>query len=65
MGDQPVARPLSIHRTTQAHNKRSQTSMPQVGSEPTTPVFELAKAVYALDRMATVIGCLVYCSQKI
>jgi hypothetical protein len=27
-GDQPVARPLPIHRTTQTQNKRTQTSMP-------------------------------------
>jgi hypothetical protein len=37
-------------------NKRTQTSMPQVGSEPTIPVFERAKTVHALDRAATVIG---------
>jgi hypothetical protein len=30
--------------------------MPRVGFEPTTPVIELAKTVYALDRAATVIG---------
>jgi hypothetical protein len=28
MGDQPVARPLPTHRTTQTQNKRTQTSMP-------------------------------------
>jgi hypothetical protein len=28
--------------------------------EPTIPVFELAKAVHALDRAATVIGCSLY-----
>jgi hypothetical protein len=27
-GDQPVARPLPTHRTTQTQNKRTQTSMP-------------------------------------
>jgi hypothetical protein len=32
--------------------------MPQVGSEPTIPVFERAKTVHALDRAATVIGLL-------
>jgi hypothetical protein len=36
-GDQPVARPLSTHRTTQTQNKRKQTSMPRVGYEPMTP----------------------------
>jgi hypothetical protein len=30
--------------------------MPQVGFEPTIPVFERAKIVYALDSAATVIG---------
>jgi hypothetical protein len=30
--------------------------MPQVGFEPTIPVFERAKTVHALDRAATVIG---------
>jgi hypothetical protein len=30
--------------------------MPWVGFEPTTPVFERAKTVHALDRAATVIG---------
>jgi hypothetical protein len=30
--------------------------MPQMGFEPTIPVFELTKTVHALDRAATVIG---------
>jgi hypothetical protein len=30
--------------------------MPQVGFEPTIPVFEWAKTVHALDRATTVIG---------
>jgi hypothetical protein len=30
--------------------------MPCVGFEPTIPAFERAKTVYALDRVATVIG---------
>jgi hypothetical protein len=38
-GDQPAARPLPTHRTTQTQNKRTQTSMPRVGFEPTIPVF--------------------------
>jgi hypothetical protein len=38
-GDQPFARPLSIHRTKQTQNKRTQSSMPWAGFEPTTPVF--------------------------
>jgi hypothetical protein len=44
------------HRTTQTQNKRTQTSMPQVGLEPTIPVLERAKTVHALDRAAAVIG---------
>jgi hypothetical protein len=57
-GDQSVARPLPIYRTTQTRNKRTQTSMPWMGFEPTIPVFERAKTVHALDRVATVIGLL-------
>jgi hypothetical protein len=44
--------------TTQAQNKSTQAFMPQVGSEPTIPVFERAKKVHALDRTSTVIGSL-------
>jgi hypothetical protein len=58
--DQPVARPLPKHRTTQTKNKRTQTSTPRVGFEPTIPVFQRAKIVHALDRVATVIGNLIY-----
>jgi hypothetical protein len=56
-GDQTVTRPLPTHRTTQTQNKRTQTSMPRVGFEPATLVFEQAKTVHALDRATTVIGC--------
>jgi hypothetical protein len=38
-GDHYVARPLPTHRTAQTQNKRTQTSMPQVGFEPKIPVF--------------------------
>jgi hypothetical protein len=34
--------------------------MPQVGFEPTIPVFEQAKTVHALSRAVTVIGIYVY-----
>jgi hypothetical protein len=54
-GDQPVARPLPAHRRAQTQDKYTQTSMPQVGFEPTNPVFERAKIVHDLDRAATVI----------
>jgi hypothetical protein len=42
-GDEPVARPLPTHRATRTQNKRTQTSMPWVGFEPTIPVFERQK----------------------
>jgi hypothetical protein len=38
--DQPIARPLCKHRTTQTQNKRIQTSMARVGFEPMIPAFE-------------------------
>jgi hypothetical protein len=56
MEDQSIARPLPTHGTTQKHNKRRRTAMPEVGFEPTFPVFERAKTVHALDRKVTVSG---------
>jgi hypothetical protein len=56
LGDQPIARPLPTHRTTQTQNKHIQMSMPQVGFEPMIPVFERTKTVRALDRADTVNG---------
>jgi hypothetical protein len=47
--DQPVSRPIPTHRTTGAQNKRTQTSMPPVGFELTTPLFGLAKTIHAFD----------------
>jgi hypothetical protein len=44
------------HRTAQTQNKRTEISMPQVGFEPTIPVFERAKTVHALNKPATVFG---------
>jgi hypothetical protein len=38
--------------------------MPRVGFETTTPVFERAKTVNALDRAATVIGLNAHTSEK-
>jgi hypothetical protein len=55
-GDQPVARPLSTHRTTQTRNKRTQISMNRVGFEPKTPVFQRAKKIYALDPCFSIAG---------
>jgi hypothetical protein len=60
MGDQPVARPLPAHRTAETQNKRTETFMPQVGFEPTIPVFKQAKTVHILDGAATVIGTAKY-----
>jgi hypothetical protein len=50
-GDQPVARPLPTHRTTQ-----TQISMPLNEFEATISVFERAKTIHISDRAATVIG---------
>jgi hypothetical protein len=44
---------------TYTQNKRTQTSMPLVGFEPTIPALERAKTVHALELAATVIG---YCA---
>jgi hypothetical protein len=55
-GDQPIPRLLPAHRTTQTQNKRTQASIPWVGFNPMTPVFEWAKTVHALERAATVIN---------
>jgi hypothetical protein len=38
--------------------------MPRVGFEPTIPVFELAKTVHALHRVAIVIGYIVHIRNK-
>jgi hypothetical protein len=54
--DQPVARPLPTHKTTQTQYKRTQTSIPSEGFEHTIPVFERAKTVHVLDGAATLIG---------
>jgi hypothetical protein len=55
-GDQPVARPLPTCRTTQTQNKRTRTSIPQVGVEPTITAFERAKTVHVLE-------CAAHCSR--
>jgi hypothetical protein len=58
MRDQPISSPLPTYKITKKpQNKRTQTSMPWVGFEPTTLllVFDGAKAVHALDRAAAVI----------
>jgi DNA-binding transcriptional regulator of glucitol operon len=55
-GDRTVARLLPAHGTTQIQNKRTQTSIPRMGFESTTPVLEREKTVHVLDRTANVIG---------
>jgi hypothetical protein len=52
-GDQPVARPLPTHRTTQTPNKRTEASMSRVGFEPTIPVFEFERAKTAVTVMGS------------
>jgi hypothetical protein len=47
---------LCLHTGQHKHNKRTYTSVCGVGFKPTTPVFERAKTVHALDRAATVMG---------
>jgi hypothetical protein len=48
----------SLYLDTEQHKqkKTQQTSMPGVRFEPTTPLFEQAKTVHTLDRVATVTG---------
>jgi hypothetical protein len=57
MSDRPVARPL-LNTGQHKHRKIStyQTSMPEVGFEPTITASERAKTVHALDHSATVTG---------
>jgi hypothetical protein len=55
-GDQLVARPLPTHRTTQKQNKCTQTSMPRVEFEPTTPAFERLKTIHTSGCEATAIS---------
>jgi hypothetical protein len=64
-GDQHVARPLYLYTEQHKQNKRTQTSMPRVGFEPSTQVFERAKTVHVLDRAATVIDTYVLEQKKV
>jgi hypothetical protein len=47
---------LPMYRKAETQNKHIQTSMPRVGFEPMTSVFEQAKTVHALHRATTVSG---------
>jgi hypothetical protein len=49
MGSQPVARMQPIYTEQHKQNKHTQTSMPRVGFEPTTMMFERTNTVHALD----------------
>jgi hypothetical protein len=52
------------HTGQHKENKRTQTSMPQVGFKPTIPVFARVKPAHALDRAATVIGSILMSTTK-
>jgi hypothetical protein len=54
-GDQP-SQGRCLHTEQHKQNKRTQTSVPRLGFEPTIPVFERTKTVLVLDRAVTVIG---------
>jgi hypothetical protein len=54
-GDQPVARPLPAHRTTQTQNKHTDIHASS-GIRTHDPSFRASEAVHALDRAATVTG---------
>jgi hypothetical protein len=53
-GDQTLVRLVPTQRPKQIQNKRTQTSMLQVGFEPRILEFEWRKRVHALNRAATV-----------
>jgi hypothetical protein len=59
-GDQPVARPLRAHSSAQTQNKRTWTSIFQVGFQPSILVYERAKIDNDLDRAATVITIIAF-----
>jgi hypothetical protein len=45
-----------LHTGQHKHRINAHASMPQVGFQPTIPVFERARTVHALDRASTAIG---------
>jgi hypothetical protein len=55
-GITPSRRQLPAHGTVQTKNKRTQTSIPQVVFEPTTPLFKRSKTVHARVCAATLIA---------
>jgi hypothetical protein len=58
--DQPVARPLAAHRSTQQHNKRTHRHPCLEWDSNPLSAFELTETVSASDRAATVIGSGLY-----
>jgi hypothetical protein len=54
-GDQP-SQGRYLHTGQHKQNEGTQTSTPQMGFEPTIPVFERAKTIHAVDLAAVVIG---------
>jgi hypothetical protein len=52
-GKPHVPLPVIEHRAAQTQNKRTQTSMPQVGIETTTPVFERAKTAIVIGKTSS------------
>jgi hypothetical protein len=56
LGGGSARRKAATYTGQHKQNKRTQTSTPLVGFEPTIPVFERAKTVHALDRAANVVG---------
>jgi hypothetical protein len=49
----------------QTRNKRTQTSIPWVGVEPTIPVFKRGEMIHVFNRAATVIGFISLCLKLI
>jgi hypothetical protein len=47
---------LYLHTGQHKQDKSTHTTVPRVGFEPTTPVFQRDKTVHALDYAATVVG---------
>jgi hypothetical protein len=56
LGRGSASRKACTYTQNNTQNKCTQTSMPGVAFEPTTPVFERTKTVHALYRTATVMG---------
>jgi hypothetical protein len=54
-GDQPCLK-AATYTGQDKHKKRGHISMPKIGFEPRTPVFEQTKTFYTSDRAVTVTG---------